>query len=42
MEPTLWLDMTPKQFDTQAPDVQLSLFAAGQSGELAGLFDATD
>lgn len=33
-----WLDMAPKQFDTEAPDVQLSLFAPGSSGELADLF----
>ena len=42
MESPLWLDMTPKAFDAQAPDVQLSLFAPGQSGEMAGLFDTAE
>ena len=34
--------MTARQFDTAAPDVQGSLFAAGSCGELDDLFSTVE
>ena len=37
-----WTAMSARQFDTQAPDVQGTLFAAGSCGELDDLFSTAD
>ena len=41
--PVSWLDLHPRDFDPDAPDVQLSMFAPDPAGNVGpGLFDSLD